>query len=561
MKSRIAPAPLNQMSYGFLILLLSLGAIISHAKSAKADPNSKNWIIVFKKSVSDSEAEANVLTAKHALTNERVYKYALKGMSASVPDSKLDKIKKDPNVAYVFPDLVGRPKGITVEPYFTPEFYTTELKRIGLPGLPHDLPENTGQGVGIAILDDGIDRSHPDFRLNAAPGVKGESTIESYHDCVNGEGHDAYGTHGTGMAGLIYPQPNDFGLIGLAPGSSLFDVRVMDADVGKGRKDVKISLSSVLCGIDFVTANAPANGGPIQVANMSFGLSLEQVNPNSNFQFLGNYCGISPPPGLEDPFHQALCNGRDAGVIWVTSAGNEGGLVIDDSFSAPAPYDDAVITVSALANSEDIPGIGHFSCDDGFFPVGVILDNTFTTFSAHGPEVDLAAPACLVGTVAPMDQNIVEHFVNFENGIKSKFTYIPYRLAHGGTSAASAIVSGAVALWINKYKGHPDFDIYQDTYDPNDKGFKDRLLKLVLHGTNPNNVEFDPNETIPGLIDLSEKINEEDCQNPPSACLERPEDPCEDLQCPHWNYVIAPDGSEQHYHPEPVLDVGALMDL
>ena len=113
----------------------------------------------------------------------------------------------------------------------------------------------SGDGKGdninadVAVLDSGIDLSHPDLNvykeLSFVPGTT--------------SGNDDNG-HGTMVAGIIGAKDNNFGVVGIAPGVKLWAIKVLDS-TGTG------SLSSVIQGIDYVTAHA----SEIEVADMSFG--------------------------------------------------------------------------------------------------------------------------------------------------------------------------------------------------------------------------------------------------------------------------------------------------
>lgn len=104
----------------------------------------------------------------------------------------------------------------------------TELTPWGLPAIGADLTVNngyTGKTVKVAVLDTGI-APHPD--LNIAGGVSFVDGTSSYDD-DNG--------HGTHVAGTIAAQLNQIGVVGVAPDSELYAVKVLDqrgfGDYGK----------------------------------------------------------------------------------------------------------------------------------------------------------------------------------------------------------------------------------------------------------------------------------------------------------------------------------------
>src|SRR5216117_170458 len=101
--------------------------------------------------------------------------------------------------------------------------------------------------VDIAIIDTGIDLTHPDLNVyRNITFVTGTTT-----------GNDDNG-HGTHVAGIAAALDNNIGVVGVAPGARLWAVKVLDNN-GRG------ALSDVISGVDYVTENA----GEIEVANMS----------------------------------------------------------------------------------------------------------------------------------------------------------------------------------------------------------------------------------------------------------------------------------------------------
>ena len=129
----------------------------------------------------------------------------------------------------------------------------TGVARIGAAGPAGVHPPS---GAAVAVLDTGIDLSHPD--LVARPGV----------NCI-GPGlpqDDNIDSHGTFVAGVIGARNEGSGVVGVAPGTELYAVKVLGAN-GAGYVD------QVICGIDWLTANAERLG--IRVANMSLSEELQ----------------------------------------------------------------------------------------------------------------------------------------------------------------------------------------------------------------------------------------------------------------------------------------------
>jgi subtilisin len=234
--------------------------------------------------------------------------------------------------------------------------------------------------VDVAVIDTGVDLSHPDLNVYRA-GAKSCSVALS--------ANDDHG-HGSHVAGTIGALDNATGVVGVAPGARIWPVKVLNA-TGSGFN------SDVICGIDYVTANADE----IEVANMSLGGSGADD---------GN-CGLTSG----DAMHAAICDSVAAGVTYVVAAGNN---AADAQEFVPAAYDE-VITVSALADFDGKDG------GDAAATCRTDVDDTFASFSNYGEDVDLIAPGvCIRSTWMLGGYNTIS-----------------------GTSMASPHVAGGAALY------------------------------------------------------------------------------------------------------------------
>ncbi|MGY0003548.1 type VII secretion-associated serine protease mycosin [Micromonospora sp. I033] len=81
---------------------------------------------------------------------------------------------------------------------------------------------STGRGVIVAVIDSGVDGTHPDLAGQVLPGVDLVSS--------GADGPDPVG-HGTTVAGLIAGRnDDDRGAVGLAPDAKILPVRVLDQE-------------------------------------------------------------------------------------------------------------------------------------------------------------------------------------------------------------------------------------------------------------------------------------------------------------------------------------------
>ncbi len=293
-------------------------------------------------------------------------------------------MQQNPDVAYVQPDVTFTAAGwSTLAPG---ETEPVGLRRIGAAtlGLVH-----TSSGVGVAVLDTGIDLNNSD--LNAVSGI---NCIKSGTAAQDDNGH------GTNVAGVIGAKDQGSGVVGVAPGTKLYSVKVLN-NKGTG------TLSQILCGINWVTANAAALN--IKVANMS----LDGSGANDN------NCGKTN----KDAEHQAICASIAAGVSYVASAGNSG-----TSFdkSVPASYPE-VLTVTAMTDTDGLPGgLGPAACIKGE------KDDTYASYSNYASTaIDQAHTIAAPGTCVVSDQ--------LGGGLSTYY----------GTSQAAPYVAGAVALCDN----------------------------------------------------------------------------------------------------------------
>jgi type VII secretion-associated serine protease mycosin len=138
----------------------------------------------------------------------------------------------------------------------------------------------TGRGVTVAVVDTGVDASHPDLQHAVLPGI----------DLVDagGDGRTDPNGHGTHVAGIIAGAADGAGMEGLAPDVRILPVRVLGRD---GSGDDAVIAAGILWAL--------RNGA--QVINLSLG-------------------GIERDPLLADAVDRAV----SAGVVVVAAAGNSG---------------------------------------------------------------------------------------------------------------------------------------------------------------------------------------------------------------------------------------------
>ena len=238
------------------------------------------------------------------------------------------------------------------------------------------------RSVVVAILDSGVDISHPDLVPNlwensgeiAGDGIDNDGN--GYVDDVHGiytnhpeiEVSDPNG-HGTHVAGIIGARgDNRLGVTGIAWQTQLMAVRFMGED-GSGY------LSDAVEGFDYARLNGA------RVINCSFG------SP-SNSSFM----------------RRAIERARDAGVVVVAAAGNDGSDT-DVVPGYPALY--TTSSVISVASTQQNGALSNFS-------------------NFNSTDIDVAAPGSRIASTYPVDQG--------------SYVYL------SGTSMATPVVAGMIAL-------------------------------------------------------------------------------------------------------------------
>jgi subtilisin len=329
------------------LTLVALGSPSLAANAAPAGADTADSYIVVLKDSAASGKVAKEHSSRHDAQVNHVYRSALKGYSARMSATAVARIQKDSRVLYV-----QRDGQVTTTAQTTP----TGIDRANADASPTAAIDGSDNrvDVDVAVIDTGVDLDHADLNVYTAGAV----------NCARGgKSADDGNGHGTHVAGTIGALDNGDGVVGMAPGARIWPVRVLD-NRGSG------TFSGIVCGIDFVTANADK----IEVANMSLGGSGTDD---------GN-CGNSN----NDAMHRAICNSVAAGVTYVVAAGNSSA---DSAGFVPAAYDE-VITVSALADFNGLPGGGApATCRSD-------VDDTFADFSNYGSDVDLIAPGVCINS-------------------------------------------------------------------------------------------------------------------------------------------------------------------
>ena len=275
----------------------------------------------------------------------------------------------------------------------------------------------TGKGVTVAVIDSGLDTSHPDFegRVKGTFNFEGGWAFDAYQDgsisddvaqdmspyaAVDEVGH---GTHvastiaGSGAAAKMQGLSGaDYS--GIAPGAKLVGFKV--ASLVQGVQYDFGWEANTMAAIEYLMEHNKALG--VSIVHNSWGI-FEVDDPDS------------------EPVIQMIRAAIASGLIFVFSAGNSG------------PDENTVGWPGAMGN---VITVGS-----------TVKTGTYgmSNFSSRGPQVDITAPGSNI--VAARSKGAVIDLQNAATPPEDR----PFYMAISGTSMSSPHVSGVIALMKQAY--------------------------------------------------------------------------------------------------------------
>ncbi|MBK8051568.1 MAG: S8 family serine peptidase [Anaerolineales bacterium] len=354
-RSEIIPGPDDPVR---LIVLLDAAPLVTLVTRPKSDEmGSLNTATVATVDATAMRRQQEVLAAQQAqfvanaqaagveVQVNRNFVYLLNGVALSTKAGGIPTLRSLPGVTGVFPDYLVK----------------ADLKEsVPLVGAPtvwqlHDadgLPV-TGEGIDVAIIDTGIDYTHPDLGGCFGPTCRVRGGYDFWNnDADPFDDHN----HGTHVAGIVAARGV---FTGVAPGANLWAIKVLSGG-GYGFS------STVIAGVERAADldGDPLTVDPADVANMSLGGS---GNP-------------------DDPKSLAVDAAVDAGVVMAVAAGNYGpysGSIISPGTARKA------ITVAASDKEDHIAGFSSRGPIPGYPSV---------------PKPDITAPGVAITSSIPTAQ-------------------------------------------------------------------------------------------------------------------------------------------------------------
>lgn len=347
--------------------------------------------------------KSGVVAASSLKTNQVVGATSLKRFSI-VPNleqvklpvglSVRDAIKQymdDPNVEYAEPNYLKRAAMTPDDPLFSQQW---GMSAVDAPGA-WDIATGSSD-VTVAVLDTGVDSTHPDLAVNV---VQGENLVPKPNPTTDTTDDNGHGTHVSGIIGAV--GNNGVGVAGMIWSVHIMPVKFLDAN-GSGFTSDEIDA------IDFAIAHGA------KIINASFAGA-----------------------GFDHSEYDAIAQANAAGVLLIAAAGNGSGSFcdilpgtdIDSSPCYPASFSNPndpnllnsglpalsnIISVASVDQSDDLASSSNFGLN----------------------SVQVAAPGINILSTVPL-------------GLSSPFcngsSYSGYEFC-SGTSMAAPHVSGLAGL-------------------------------------------------------------------------------------------------------------------
>jgi aqualysin 1 len=343
--------------------LLASGVAMTQPRAEGPD----RFVVVLKDGVDrPGEAASNISRRNNAEVGF-VYRHAIKGFSAVIPNSRVAEVRADDRVDYVERDG-------TVQT-------VSQALPWGIDRIDADVSstaagdgDGTISNVNAYIIDTGVDPGHADLSVTGNVNFAG------------GKASDCNG-HGTHVAGTVAAEDNATDVVGVAPGAPLTGVKVLGCN-GSG------STSGVIKGVDWVTANAQKPA----IANMSLGGSVSTA------------------------LDTAVKKSAATGVFYSLAAGNESANACNSSPARAGTSDGVMTTAATDSQNREASFSNYGSCVDIWAPGVSILSTKkgggTTTFSG----TSMASPHVGGAGALYLSNNQAANPVAVEGALKSSAT-------------------------------------------------------------------------------------------------------------------------------------------
>ncbi|MBI2630053.1 S8 family serine peptidase [Candidatus Pacearchaeota archaeon] len=247
-------------------------------------------IVTFKENINKTFLENSGAEIKENL--ESIYTSII-----TADKETIENIQDSPAIAVIEPDidleLFGEGEIVDINKQVVP----WGVERVNAPKIWNS---TIGKNIRIAVIDSGINKNHSDLIGNVIGGVSFINDSKYWEDDLG---------HGTSVAGVISALNNEIGVVGVAPESKLYSIKVIGTSGGK--------LSNFIQGIQWAIDNN------MDIIVMSLGIAVDS-------------------PSLKRMVDEAYSKG----IILVAASGK------DNQIYYPAKYSSVIAVGSINENNE-----------------------------------------------------------------------------------------------------------------------------------------------------------------------------------------------------------------
>ncbi len=443
-----------KLKLGASLIISIVGAIPFHANAAPASTEdyARGRILVEPRAGLSNDEFDKILKVhggkRRKLGQGNVHIVDLPGNASET--AVIEKLKHDPNLKFVELDRRVKAGMAVTDPYIGSEWHIAKI------GAQNAWDTTQGAGVTIAILDSGVDTTHPDLAPNLVAGYNAYDNNNDVSDVCG---------HGTAVAGTAAAATNNAaGVAGVAGNAKIMPVRIAYYDATYGCYAYFSTIASGLTyaadhgvrianisypgisgsaavesaasymkskgGLVFVAAgNTNSDPGFASSASMIIVSATDSNDAKASFSSYGNYVNVSAP---------------GAG-IWTTSRGGAYQPWNGTSFSSPVTAGVAALMLAAgptLSNTKIEQLIYSTSVDlgaagrDPVFGYGRV--NAAAAVQAAASTVvlvDSQAPSAVIN--APIGSSTVSGLVAVDASSSDNVGVARVELQVNGTTVAT----------------------------------------------------------------------------------------------------------------------------
>ncbi|MED3481155.1 S8 family serine peptidase [Bacillus toyonensis] len=333
---------------------------IQHAPDLQNN-NAQSYHAQLKKAQEDTTKKIKEKAPK--ATIKETYSTLFSGFSISIPGDQITALASLPEVKTIYPNLTYKLHETSKSPA------NQETPNIGGPtvGAPEawNLKDPTGKpldgkGMKVAIIDSGVDYTHPDLKANY---IGGYDTVDEDNDPMDGN------VHGTHVAGIIAGNGK---IKGIAPNASILAYRVMN-DGGTGTTE------DIIQGIE----HAIQDGA--DVLNLSLGQDLNVPDqPVTMTLERAAKLGVTA----------VVSNGNDGPKPWsVDAPGNASSVISVGASTVSIPFPTFQVAGSNKSFKWNGTKVGGSPLSDGLYQIEAVASNSGGETKQTGAVfVDRTAP-------------------------------------------------------------------------------------------------------------------------------------------------------------------------